>query len=216
MRVKCAAARKEAWQKERAGYSTCHHRLERGLRRSSFDSSFNDSYSVYIWRKKSGAKNERTNDSGDSNSIQSIIYDIFYKTTRKDWNENFFPKYRFFSFEEKSHFFRSRARYMIECNNWASESKKMGKKIARSERTWHEGHANRVREVECTEIERRWERAARTMTQKIQTGRGEADSRNASFLRFLPYARNISRLWPKETRGTTRFTTLCYTQPWKA
>lgn len=34
------------------------------------------------------------------------------------------------------------------------------------------------------------------MTQKIQTGRGEADSRNASFLRFLPYAFNISRRKP--------------------
>lgn len=34
------------------------------------------------------------------------------------------------------------------------------------------------------------------MTQKIQTGRGEADSRNASFLRFLPYALNISRRKP--------------------
>lgn len=39
--------------------------------------------------------------------------------------------------------------------------------------------------VDCTEIERPRSRSARTMTQKIETGRGEADSRNGqTFLRF--------------------------------
>lgn len=139
---------------------------------------------------------------------------------------NFFPGILiFFSPRRKITSFsfsyaRQRVKISSKCNNWAGESKKVEKnRNGRSARfaahVTHEGHANRVREVECTEIERRWERAARTMTQKIQTGRGEADSRNASFLRFLPYALNIfGRKKPEERHVITRYYVI--PQPWKA
>lgn len=137
--------------------------------------------------------------------MRRVTYTYLYEGGRRGAIERNFFSWNFlvFSFSsKKNHVFLVLARELAmkissRCDNRAGESEKIQKRIATVRarglrRTWHEGHASRVREVECTEIERRWERAARTMTQKIQTGRGEADSRNASFLRFLPYALNIS------------------------
>lgn len=137
--------------------------------------------------------------------MRRVTYTYLYEGGRRGAIERNFFSWNFlvFSFSsKKNHVFLVLARELAmkissKCDNRAGESEKIQKRIATVRarglrRTWHEGHASRVREVECTEIERRWERAARTMTQKIQTGRGEADSRNASFLRFLPYALNIS------------------------
>lgn len=209
MRVKCAAARKGAWQKERAGYSTCHHhRLQRGLG-DLLSIFFNDSFRVpYLLQR---AKNwevfpQRKRFETRSKCImRRVTYTYLYEGGRRGAIERNFFSWNFlvFSFSsKKNHVFLVLARELAmkissRCDNRAGESEKIQKRIATVRarglrRTWHEGHASRVREVECTEIERRWERAARTMTQKIQTGRGEADSRNASFLRFLPYALNIS------------------------
>lgn len=239
MRVKCAAARKGAWQKERAGYSTCHHhsRARTRPRRSSFDPQRFLPYAVFIIKEKKLGRKTRsvstTSERDSKNSFKDIIRRVIYLSMKprgrrggiETWNE-FFPwNLDFFSPRRKitSYSFsyaRQRVKISSKCNNWAGELKKVEKnRNGRSARfaahVTHEGHANRVREVECTEIERRWERAARTMTQKIQTGRGEADSRNASFLRFLPYALNIfGRKKPEERHVITRYYVI--PQPWKA
>lgn len=83
MRVKCAAARKEAWQKERAGYSTCHHRLERGLRRSSFDSSFNDSSSVFIYEEKNRGRKTRERTIQETRTRFEVLFTIYSIKPRK-------------------------------------------------------------------------------------------------------------------------------------
>lgn len=117
MRVKCAAARKGAWQKERAGYSTCHHhsRARTRPRRSSFDPQRFLPYAVFIIKEKKLGRKTRsvstTSERDSKNSFKDIIRRVIYLSMKprgrrgaiETWNE-FFPwNLDFFFPSKKNH-----------------------------------------------------------------------------------------------------------------